>query len=62
MSDDFGLSKKNPVDKGPSIKELEQMYPDYAHLQNGRYNRLLGDYFQCVTTYIAQFSQSEHLE
>ena len=62
MSDDFGKNVRNPVIAGPSMKEVDEMYPDHAHLHNARYNRLLADYFQCVTTYIKNYTQSEHLE
>ena len=62
MSDDFG---KSVLDASPPIageKEIKAMYPDHAHMANGAYNRLLKDYFACVTKYLNDFYEPVLLE
>ena len=62
MSDDFGKSVLHPAPYVPNEKDLKGMYPDYAHLANGSYNRLLKDYFACVTKYLNDFYEPTQLE
>jgi len=43
------------MDGQPTIQEMEAMYPEYKHLKNERYNRLMGDYLTCTTLYLHEF-------
>ena len=52
MSDDFGLSVRNPAMYQPTEADFKAKYPNHAHLENEQYNRLLGDYMGCVTAYL----------
>ena len=62
MSDNFGESKLAGSPQLPKDKDLKAMYPDHAHMANAQYNRLLKDYFACVTKYLNDFYAPEMLE
>ena len=62
MSDDFGKSVLNAPRPLPNENDMKAMYPDHAHLGNGQYNRLLKDYFACVTKYLNEFYDAQLLE
>ena len=62
MSDDFGKSVKAPHVEPPTDKEIAQMYPDHVGFANASYNRLLNDYFLCVSTYLEDFYDPMLLE
>ena len=32
--------------------EVEAMYPEYVHLKNERYSRLMSDYLTCTTVFM----------
>mmetsp|Transcript_27651 Transcript_27651/g.36918 ORF Transcript_27651/g.36918 Transcript_27651/m.36918 type:complete len:84 (+) Transcript_27651:21-272(+) len=62
MSEDFGKSVLRPSAPVPDEKEIKAMYPEHAHLGNGAYNRLLKDYFGCVTKYLNDYYEPVLLE
>ena len=55
MSEDFGKSNMKLAYEPPTDKEIMEQYPDHVGFANGRYNRLLNDYFLCVTRYMEDF-------
>ena len=62
MSDDFGKGVKFQPLPVTTHKEMLEMFPDHAHLANADYNRLLKDYFGCVTGYLNDFYEPQVLE
>ena len=46
----------------PTEADFKAKYPDHAHLENQQYNRLLGDYYACVTGYLRDFYDPVILE
>ena len=62
MSDNFGVSVRFPAKKLKTEDDLKAMYPDHAHLANAAYNRLIKDYFACVTKYLNNFYEPTQLE
>ena len=43
-------------------KDIRETFPQYAHLENAKYNRLLKDYYACVTGYLNDFYDPAVLE
>ena len=62
MSDDFGKSVRFPQGEPHSEQDSLELFPEHAHLGNEKYNRLLNDYFACVTRYLNPYYGSEILE
>uniref|UniRef100_A0A7S3I6I4 Uncharacterized protein n=1 Tax=Favella ehrenbergii TaxID=182087 RepID=A0A7S3I6I4_9SPIT len=62
MSEDFGKGVLRPGVPVPDEKEIKAMYPEYAHLGNGAYNRLIKGYFGCVTKYLNDYYEPVLLE
>ena len=62
MSEDFGKSVLNASAPVLKEKDIKGLYPDHAHLANGQYNRLLKDYFACVTKYLNDYYEPVLLE
>ena len=62
MSEDFGKSERDPGLHVVDQKEINATYPEYNHLANAKYNRLLKDYFACVTKYLNDFYEPSVLE
>ena len=62
MSEDFGKSVKNPPLPLLGEKDALQQFPEFAHLQNASYNRILKDYFACTTKYLNEFYDPAILE
>ena len=42
--------------------EIAAMYPNYTHLKNDRYARLMNDYLNCTTVFLHQFGYWQTLE
>ena len=40
----------------PTAKEIEARYPEYKHLNNERYSRVMGDYLACTSTFLHEFA------
>ena len=62
MSDDFGLGVRFRAAPLQTEKDIRAAYPEHAHLENGKYNRLLKDYFACVTGFLNDFYDPAVLE
>ena len=43
-------------------EECNAMYPEYTHLANPAYRRLMGDYLACTTLFLHQFAYRQQLE
>ena len=56
MSEDFGKSVMHPVHD--PVKEMEDGYPEFDHLQNKEYDRLIKNYVRCVHSYLAEFMEA----
>ena len=62
MSEDFGKSVRRPPLDIPGEKEALEAFPEYAHLSNASYNRILKDYCACATKYLNEFYDPVILE
>ena len=62
MSEDFGKNERFPALPEITQKDIREMYPQYAHLENPKYNSLLKDYYACVTGYLNDFYDPAVLE
>ena len=43
-------------------EDCKKKWPEYAHLNNERYARIMGDYLACMSGYLHQFPYVEQLE
>ena len=62
MSDDFGKNVRNKAYQVITEDESKEMFPDVAHLANPQYNRLIRDYFGCVSKYMQDFYDPKLME
>ena len=62
MSENFGDAKRFPTMRRWSQQDYVDLYPEYSHMGNKKYNVLINDYFVCVSTFLNPFPSSLVLE
>ena len=50
------------ISGNPTTAEIDAAYPEYTHLKNEKYSRLMNDYLMCTNVYLHNFGYWQTLE